>query len=86
MIYELDYKNGKDDSECCQMFLDFGWEPCGECFGCLYYRKPAATVTTDSDREIFSDLSTVRALCIFACALQKKLGKIKKTLTKSIKF
>lgn len=55
VIYRLDYKNGKEDAEYNQMFLDFGWESCGKYMGWIYYRKPAATIKNEEEGEIFSN-------------------------------
>lgn len=58
IIYRLDYRNGKENSEYHQMFCDFGWEECGRCVGWIYYRKPASAVENDTEGEIFSDSET----------------------------
>ena len=38
-----------------QMLKDFGWEYFAQCFGWLYFRKPADTVESEQDGELFSD-------------------------------
>lgn len=58
VIYKLDYRNGKENSEYRQIFHDFGWEQCGKCAGWIYYRKPVSAVENDNEGEIFSDVET----------------------------
>lgn len=55
MIYRLDFKNDKRTDEYMQMLRDFGWEYLGECFGWLYFRKPASDAETEADGELLSD-------------------------------
>ena len=55
VIYRLDYKNSKQTEEYMQMLQDFGWEYITECFGWLYFRKPADEVEAEADGELFSD-------------------------------
>ncbi|WP_350453958.1 DUF2812 domain-containing protein [Slackia heliotrinireducens] len=55
VIYRLDYKNSSQTDEYMQMLKDFGWEYCEQCFGWLYFRKPAASVEAEADGELFSD-------------------------------
>lgn len=55
VVYRLDYKNSKVDSNYKQMFLDYGWEHFEECVGWLYFRKPASEMESEEESEIFSD-------------------------------
>jgi len=55
VVYRLDYKNTKASNEMKQMYLDYGWEYCGECFGWNYYRKPADQINSEQEGELFSD-------------------------------
>ena len=55
VIYRLDYKNYKQTEEYMQMLSDFGWEYFAQCFGWLYFRKPADEAVTEEDGELFSD-------------------------------
>lgn len=55
VVYKLDYKNTPAAKEYKQMYLDYGWEFCGSCFGWNYFRKPAKQVNMDKDGELFSD-------------------------------
>ena len=55
VVYRLDYRNSKEDSEYMQMFQDYGWEYFNSCMGWLYFRKPAADMDSDKEEEIFSD-------------------------------
>lgn len=55
VVYRLDYKNEKGNSNYMQMFEDYGWEYFNECMGWLYFRKPASEMDSDMDAEIFSD-------------------------------
>lgn len=55
VVYRLDYKNTKASKDMKQMYLDYGWEYCGECFGWNYYRKPADQIKLENEGELFSD-------------------------------
>ena len=55
VIYRLDFKNNKQTEEYMQMTKDFGWEYFAECFGWLYFRKPADAVEAEGEDELFSD-------------------------------
>lgn len=55
VIYRLDYKNARQTEEYMQMAEDFGWEYFEQCFGWLYFRKPADTVEAEGEDELFSD-------------------------------
>lgn len=55
VVYKLDYKNADASEEMKQMYLDYGWEYCGTCFGWNYYRKPAAQINEENEGELFSD-------------------------------
>jgi len=55
VVYKLDYKNTKASKEMKQMYQDYGWEFCGECFGWNYFRKPAAQINSENEGELFSD-------------------------------
>lgn len=55
VIYRLDYKNSTQTEDYMQMLKDFGWEYFAQCIGWLYFRKPADTVESDQDGELFSD-------------------------------
>lgn len=55
VIYRLDYKNAQQTEEYMQMANDFGWEYFAQCFGWLYFRKPADTVESEGEDELFSD-------------------------------
>lgn len=55
VIYRLDYKNSGQTDEYMQMLKDFGWEYFAQCIGWLYFRKPADTVESEQDGELFSD-------------------------------
>jgi len=55
VVYRLDYKNVKASKEMKQMYQDYGWEFCGECFGWNYYRKPADQINSENEGELFSD-------------------------------
>lgn len=55
VVYKLDYKNTKASKEMKQMYQDYGWEYCGECFGWNYYRKPADQINSENEGELFSD-------------------------------
>ena len=55
VIYRLDYKNARQTDEYMQMVRDFGWEYVDQCVGWLYFRKPAGTVESEGEDELFSD-------------------------------
>lgn len=55
VIYRLDFKNNLQTEGYMGMLAEFGWENCGECFGWLYFRKPASEAETTADGELFSD-------------------------------
>jgi len=55
VIYRLDYKNSEQTPEYMQILKDFGWEYVTHCNGWLYFRKPADTVESEQDGELFSD-------------------------------
>lgn len=55
VVYKLDYKNTKVANEYKQMYLDYGWEYCGSCFGWNYFRKPADQINEENEGELFSD-------------------------------
>ena len=55
VIYKLDFRNSRHDPEYMQMLDDFGWEYFGQCFGWLYFRKPADDAVSEGDGELFSD-------------------------------
>lgn len=55
VVYRLDYKNTKAAEEYKQLYLDYGWEYCGSCFGWNYFRKPAPQINEESEGELFSD-------------------------------
>ena len=55
VIYRLDYRNSRQTDEYMQMMKDFGWEYFAQCFGWLYFRKPADAAGTEQDGELFSD-------------------------------
>lgn len=55
VIYKLDYKNTKASNDMKQMYLDYGWEYCGTCFGWNYFRKPASQINDEKEGELFSD-------------------------------
>lgn len=89
VVYKLDYKNTKASGEYKQMYLDYGWEYCGECFGWNYFRKPAAQINEENEGELFSDnqsklemlekIIKTRMLplfCLFFCALIPSLRNI----------
>lgn len=58
VVYRLDYKNGKQNSDYMQMFADYGWEYFTSCTGWLYFRKSASEIHAENDGEIFSDSVT----------------------------
>lgn len=55
IVYRLDYKNGNQNKDYLQMFSDYGWNYFTNCFGWMYFRKPASKIQTVNDGEIFSD-------------------------------
>ena len=55
VIYRLDYKNSGQTEEYMQLVKDFGWEYFEQCMGWLYLRKPADTVESEGEDELFSD-------------------------------
>ena len=55
VIYRLDFKNAGQTPDYMQMLADFGWEYIDDCFGFLYFRKPADRVQAEEDGELFSD-------------------------------
>lgn len=55
VIYRLDYRNSRQTEEYMQMLKDFGWEYFAQCFGWLYFRKPAVMAESKQDGELFSD-------------------------------
>ena len=55
VIYRLDYRNSRQTDEYMQMLEDFDWEYFAQCFGWLYFRKPADTAESEQDGELFSD-------------------------------
>ena len=55
VIYRLDYKNSGQTEEYMQLVKDFGWEYFEQCMGWLYFRKPADTVESEGEDELFSD-------------------------------
>ena len=58
VIYRLDYRNSVQDEGYMQMLKDFGWEYLGKCVGWNYFRKPADSVETEEEGELFSDSSS----------------------------
>jgi len=55
VIYRLDYRNSRQTDEYMQMLKDFGWDYFAQCFGWLYFRKPADAVESEQEGELFSD-------------------------------
>ena len=55
VIYRLDFKNTERPEGYFQMLKDFGWEYFAQCFGWLYFRKPASAAETAEEGELFSD-------------------------------
>ena len=58
VIYRLDFKNSGQTEDYMQMLNDYGWEYFEHCCGWLYFRRPAETIDTEEDGELFSDDTT----------------------------
>ena len=89
VIYRLDYRNSKQTDEYMQMLRDFGWEYFEQCIGWLYFRKPADSMDSEADGELFSDnvsradmvtqvvKTRLLPLCIiFCCCLVPNLSNV----------
>lgn len=89
VIYRLDFKNSEETPEYMQMCRDFGWENIAKSLGWLYFRKPASSLTSPDEGELFSDAESkadmishiVRSrmlplVCIFFCCVMPNLLRI----------
>ncbi|MBP5166828.1 MAG: DUF2812 domain-containing protein [Oscillospiraceae bacterium] len=87
VIYRLDFKNSEQTEEYMSMLGDFGWEYFAQCFGWLYFRKPADEAETEAEGELFCDSASrsemaakivkTRLLplaCIFLCCVLPNLS------------
>ena len=55
VIYRVDYKNNKHTDEYLQLIRDYGWEYVGTKLGWMGFRKPAGSVISEKEGELFSD-------------------------------